>query len=118
MGKPKVGFANWPFAKDEKVKLLKISKPYSAEGLWYIDAVYLPATSKRAKRLKHYFGDLHLLVCGADYVNGKRQDMENWITVDVHISKQSIQYRRPEPYLNKDRINQDEFDYYTFGLFN
>lgn len=116
MGKARVGFSNWPFEKGEKVKLMKISKPYSNEGLWYIDAVYLSGVSNQAKRLKHYFGDLHLLICGADYIDGKRRDMPKWTTVDIHISKQSLSNRKPEPYRNKDKINQEEFNYYTFGL--
>jgi len=117
MGRGTVGFAHWPFAKDEKAKLIKISRPYSINGLWYIDAVYLSKVSNRAKYLKHYFGDLHLLVCGAEYVNGKKQDMEDWVTVDVRFSKELINYRRPEPYLNQDKIHK-KYNYYTFGLKN
>lgn len=117
MGKNSIGFAHWPFAKDEKVKLIKISKPYSIDGLWYIDAAYLSVISNRVKYLKHYFGDLHLLVCGAEYVNGKKQAMEDWVTVDVYFKKELISYRRPNPYLNKDRFNE-KYNYYTFGLKN
>lgn len=118
MGKTGIGFDKWPFSKGEQVKLIKISKPYSSDGLWYIDAVYLSKISKRAKRVKHYFGDLHLLICGGDYLDGKRQDMPGWTTMDIHVSKKAILNRKPEPYLNKDKINQSEFNYYTFGISN
>lgn len=118
MATARVAFDNWPFEKGERVKLIKISKPYSDEGLWYIDAVYLSAESKRAKRVKRYFGDLHLLICGADYIDGKRQDMPEWTTIDIPILGQSINTSNLEPYLNVDKINQKEFDYYTFGLNN
>jgi len=116
MNKLRIGFENWPFKEGEKAKLIKISKPYSDEGLWYIDVVYLSDTSKRTKQYKHYFGDLHLLIYGAYYVDGKRQDMPNWTTIDIHISQRTIRYRKPKPYLNDDRINQHQFDYYTFGV--
>lgn len=118
MATARVAFDNWPFEKGERVKLIKISKPYSDKGLWYIDAVYLSAESKRAKRVKRYFGDLHLLICGADYIDGKRQDMPGWTTVDIPISKQLINISNLEPYLNEDKINQKEFNYHTFGFSN
>lgn len=116
MAEARVRFGNWPFEKGELVKLLKISKPYSALGLWYINAVYLPEKSRRAT-LRHSFGDLHLLICGANYVDGKRQDMPGWVTIDVYISKQSINKSIPQPYLNEDKINH-EFNCYSFGLNN
>jgi len=118
MDKSRIGFYNWPFEEGEKAKLIKISKPYSVEGLWYVNAVYLSDTSKRTKQYKHYFGDSHLLIYGADYVDGRRQDMSNWANINIHISKYAIRYRRPKPYLNEDKIHQHQFDYYTFGINN
>ena len=116
MAEARVALDNWPFEKGERVKLIKLSKPYSDKGLWYIDAVFFSVISKREKRLQRYFGDLHLLICGADYIDGKRQEMPGWKTIDIPTSKQSINISNLEPYLNEDKINQKEFDYYTFGF--
>jgi len=118
MAEARVAFDNWPFEKGERVRLIKISKPYSDKGLWYIDAVFFSIISKREKRIQRYFGDLHLLICGADYIDGKRQDMPGWTTIDIPISNKSIDNSNLKPYLNEDKINQKEFDYYTFGFSN
>jgi len=117
MDKPQIKFSSWPFSKDEKVSLIKISKPYYEKGKCLIDAVYLMEATRQAKRHPHHFGDLPLLICGAKYLHTQRQDMPpTWTIFDVHLSRQAIKNRRPLPYLNKDSINQKEFDYYTFGF--
>lgn len=116
MYKSKIGFANWPFEKGEKVKLIKISKPYQENGLWYIEALYLSHLTNRPQNIKHNFGDLHLLIYNADYIDGKRLDMPDWAIVDIHIPESIISIKKPEPHCIKDKKEKHEFDYYTFGI--
>ena len=72
MPKQKIGFDSWSFEKGERAKLIKISKPYSYNGSWYLKAMYLSMETNKARFVEHFFGDLHLLVLEAIYIDGIR----------------------------------------------
>lgn len=115
MAKSSIGFTNWPFPKGERAKLIKISKPYAEDGKWYVKAKYLSAVTNKAVFIKHFFGDLHLLIVGAEYMDGTRQDIPNWKTTDIQLSAKWLSNKQYKPYLIKDK-QKNEFDYYTFGI--
>ncbi|WP_418626522.1 Tn7-like element transposition protein TnsE [Anaerosinus sp.] len=114
MPKKKIGFDSWPFKKGERVKLIKISKPYSYNGLWYLKAIYLSIATHQAKFVEHFFGDLHLLVLEAEYIDGIRQNMPKWETVDIKIFNNLLSDKKIEARLVTNG-KYNEFDYYTFG---
>lgn len=116
MPKRKIGFDSWPFEKGERAKLIKISKPYSYNGSWYLKAMYLSMeTPTKVEFIEHFFGDLHLLVLEATYIDGSRQNMPQWETVDIEFYNDFLGAKKIEARLIKNgKYNQ--FDYYTFGV--
>lgn len=115
MTKTVIVLSDWPFEKGDKVKLIKISKPFLDNGRWYLNAVFMSLKKKKAKKLKRFFGDLHLLIVGAHYVDGIRLEMSDWQTETLDIKNRDLFNKRIDPYLKKDRLNE-EYDYYTFGI--
>ena len=115
MPKQKIGFDSWPFKKGERAKLIKISKPYSYNGLWYLKAMYLSMETNKAEFIEHFFGDLHLLVLEATYIDASRQNMPKWETVDIEIFNNCLGDKKIEARLVKNG-KYNEFDYYTFGV--
>ena len=115
MAKSIIRLDNWPFGKGEKAKLIKISKPYNVEGRWFVDGLFLSVEHKIPKTIRRSFGDLHLLVVEAVYIDGMRQDMPNWIEADISIAE-DISHQKPiEPYLLKNERDR-RFDCFTFGI--
>lgn len=115
MAKLNIGFDSWPFEKGERAKLIKISKPFSENGLWYITAVYLSIKTNKPKFQKHFCGDLHLLIVEAEYIDGIRQDMPKWETVDISLPANLISNKNFAARLIEDK-KYHEFDYYTYGI--
>ncbi len=115
MVKTAIAFSDWPFKNGEKVKLIKISKPFLDNGRWYLNAVFMSLEKKNTITLKRFFGDLHLLVVGAYYIDGIRQEMLDWQIKTLDIKSGDLFNKRVEPYLKKDRFNE-AFDCYTFGI--
>ena len=115
MAKSIIRLDSWPFGKGEKAKLIKISKPYSVEGRWFVDALFLSVEHNIPKIIQRSFGDLHLLIVEAMYVDGMRQDMPNWREVDISIKEDILQRKPIEPYLLKNE-RDCRFDCYTFGI--
>lgn len=115
MTKSVIILSDWPFDKGVKAKLIKISKPFLDNGRWYLNAVFMSLEKKEAKTLKRFWGDLHLLIVGAYYVDGIRLEMSDWQTETLDIKNRDLFNKRIDPYLKKDRLNE-KYDYYTFGI--
>jgi len=115
MAKPNIGFDSWPFEKGEKAKLMSFSKPYLDMGQWYVDAGYLSVVTNKAKFIKHFLGDVHLLVAGANYIDGIRQDMPNWETAEISLTANVMATKKIEARLIENK-KDNRFNYYTFGI--
>ncbi len=115
MAKSIIRLDNWPFEKGEKAKLIKISKPYSVEGRWFVDGLFLSVEHKIPKTVQRSFGDLHLLIVEAVYVDGMRQNMPHWIETDIYITEDILHRKSIELYLLKNERDR-RFDCFTFGI--
>ncbi|MBB5335733.1 Tn7-like element transposition protein TnsE [Pectinatus brassicae] len=115
MTKSIIRLNKWPFEKGEKAKLIKISKPYHAKGRWFVDALFLSIEHNYPKTLRRSFGDLHLLIVAAVYIDGVRQDMSKWVEADISIVEDVLHRKPIEPYLLKNGRDH-RFDCYTFGI--
>jgi hypothetical protein len=72
---------DWPFEKDEKVKLYWMDKPYKQNNKWVLDSYFKGKGD--IKKLTLDWATIHFLAIGIYYTNGNLNSCE--VKKDAHI---------------------------------
>lgn len=94
MSKPAVRIKNWPFGKEEKVKLNWIGEPFKQNNKWMFYAYFKGASATR--RILLDWGNVHFLVAEKYYTNGDLNNAEapqNSKIIDLNIKGIKAEYK-------------------------
>lgn len=114
--KGKVKFKYWPFVQGERVKLIRISKPYqNSNNRWLIDGLFYSKASHSYKSLQCDIATLPALHFNGLYVDGEFIEYESTVEMEISLSATDLEGKIINPFCKKYEHNP-KFDYYTFGL--
>lgn len=97
MSKGEAKIKEWPFQREERVKLIWIGEPYKQNNKWKVNAYF--KGSKYTRKVILDWASVHFLVAEKYYVNGdlnKAEAPENSEVIDINLRGAQAEYRERE----------------------
>lgn len=97
MSKGEAKIKEWPFQKEERVKLIWIGEPYKQNNKWKVNAYF--KGNKYTRKVVLDWASVHFLVAEKYYVNGdlnKAEAPENSEVIDINLKGAEAEYRERE----------------------
>lgn len=94
MSKGEAKIKEWPFQKEERVKLIWIGEPYKQNNKWKVNAYF--KGNKYTRKLVLDWASVHFLVAEKYYVNGdlnKAETPENSEVINISLKGAEAEYR-------------------------